>query len=279
MSASSYKKFIGEDIFISELSIPFLWSLEHISSNIGTWSLWVPVTLQTPFTTLEISAAHLCLSSQPHCWPGLQPQAGVPSNTVTCLSCRRYGCMRGLPSKETPKWKYKTYEMCNDGMPPHTVWKIMNCILMFWSPWWYSGEEFAWRCSRHRFDPRSPTFLTPGIGFVADLLHRWEEGMVLVLPTFHHSPPVMWPSSYEATDWSMALGLGTPAIKGISYHLWLQGIPNLVESSNTWNENFSAERDLLRGKQLTTRVAHFFFFYVSIMLSFIKNQHATHFVK
>ena len=187
MSASSYKKFIGEDIFISELPILFLWSLEHISSNMGTWSLWVPVTLQTPFTTLGISTAHLCPSSQPHCWPGLQPQAGVPSNTVTCLSCRRYGCVRGPPSKGTPKWKYKTYETCNDGMPPHTVWKIMNCILMFWSPWWYSGEESAWRCSRRRFDPRSPTFLTPGIGFVADLLPQMGGGDGFGPP---HLPPL-----------------------------------------------------------------------------------------
>ena len=98
--------------------------------------------------------------------------------------------------------------------------------------------------------------------------HRWEEGMVLASPTFHHSPPVMWPSSYQATDWSMALALGTPAIKGIRYHLWLQGIPNLMESSNTWNENFSTKRELLRGKQLTHQGCVLVYFFLMFPLCY-----------
>lgn len=87
-------------------------------------------------------------------------------------------------------------------------------------------------------------------------------------PSFHHSPPVMWPSSYEATDQSMALGLGTPTVKGISYHLWLQGIPNLVESSNTWNENFSTEKELSRGKQLTHQGCILVYFFLMFLLCY-----------
>ena len=153
--------------------------------------------------------------------------------------------------------------MCNGGMPPHTVWRIMNCILMFstslvvqWSRICLAMQQTGvWSLVPNFFDSRDRFHGRPSS---TDRRRGW---FWCPPPCFHHSPPVMWPSSYEATDQSMALGLGTPAIKVISYHLWLQGIPNLVESSNTWNENFSTEKELSRGKQLTHQACILVYFF------------------